>query len=65
MELDTLYTVAEIGAYVIAGTVVAINLIAPLTKTETDNKVAKALTWVNDKLQMFVLPFLRAKRGAK
>lgn len=62
MDLDTLYMAAEYGAYVIAGTVVAINLIAPLTKTETDNKIAKALTWFNDKLQAFVLPFLRAKR---
>lgn len=62
MELDTVYTVLEYGAYVVAGAVVAINLIAPLTKNETDDKVAKALTWVSEKLQMMVLPFLKSKR---
>lgn len=65
MDMDTVYRAGEIACYVIAGSVVTINLIAPFTKNETDNKVARALTWVNDKLQAFVLPFLRTKNRPK
>lgn len=62
MNMDTVYMAGEIACYVIAGAVVVMNAIAPLTKNATDNKVAKALAWVSDKLQAFVLPFLRAKK---
>jgi hypothetical protein len=42
MDMDTVYRAGEIACYVIAGSVVTINLIAPFTKNETDNKVARA-----------------------
>jgi hypothetical protein len=59
---DYVYTFAEYSCYVIAGAVVALNAIAPLTKNETDNKLLNALSWVSDKIQLFVLPFLKNKR---
>lgn len=61
MNTDNLILAAKVACYVIAASVVALNAIAPLTKNETDNKILKALGWLSEKLQAFVLPFLNAK----
>lgn len=62
MNTDTLMYYGEIAILALGGLTVAINAIAAITPSNTDNKVAKALTFVNDKLQAFALPFLRSKR---
>lgn len=65
MNMDNLLYYGEIAILGIGGLTVALNAIALVTPNDKDNKVAKALTWVNDKLQLFVLPFVRSKRQPK
>lgn len=60
--MDNMYPYIEYACYIVTGAVVALNAIAPLTKTDKDDKLVNALRWVEDKLSMFVLPFLRSKR---
>lgn len=65
MNTDTLLYFSEIAVLAFGGLTIAINTIAAVTPNDTDNKWAARLTWVNNKLQMFALPFLRAKRVNK
>jgi hypothetical protein len=53
--LDTLLQVAVIGQAVIAGAVVALHLIAPLTKTQKDDEALTWLQWVEATLRR-ILP---------
>jgi hypothetical protein len=41
---------------VVTGLVIALNLIAPLTKTEVDNKILAGLRWFQDKALALLLP---------
>lgn len=54
--MDTLILIGKVTAAAIAGAIVMLNIIAPLTKTDVDNKVLDALRWVEDKLLAVVLP---------
>jgi len=59
--LDTLTTVLTCVAFGVTGAVVALNGIAPLTKTTKDDKVRDALVFVHDRLLAVILPFLASK----
>lgn len=59
--MDTLFSVATIVSFVLAGAVVALNGIAPFTKNTKDDKVRDALAFVHDKILAVVLPFLAAR----
>jgi len=54
--MDTVYKIAMYASFVIAGLIVALNAIAPLTKTEWDNRVLRALVWLHDVALKLVLP---------
>lgn len=54
--MDTLITIATYTSYTIAGLVVALNAIAPLTKTEWDNKALAGLVFVHDKILSLLIP---------
>lgn len=62
--MDKLFMIAEIASFVVTGAVVALNGIAPLTKTNKDDKARDVLTFVHDKVLTIILPFL-AQRLAK
>jgi hypothetical protein len=49
-------TLATYAAFVIAGLIVALNGLAPLTKTDWDNRALKALVWFHDTVLAFLLP---------
>lgn len=59
--MDTIFSVATIVSFVIAGAVVALNGIAPLTKTTKDDTVRDAFIFVHDKILAVILPFLAAR----
>lgn len=59
--MNTALTVATIISFVVTGAVVALNGIAPLTKTTKDDKVRDALTFIHDKVLAVLLPFLAAR----
>lgn len=46
------------GSFVIAGAVVALNGIAPLTKTTKDDGLRDKLVWFQDKILALLLPFV-------
>ena len=54
--MDTILTIAQYAAYVIAGLVVILNGIAPLTKNTWDNKLLEGLRFIEDKLLGWLLP---------
>lgn len=54
--LATLTPYLTIAAYVISGAVVALTAIAPLTKTDWDNKFLAGLVWFHDNVLAKVLP---------
>jgi hypothetical protein len=54
--MDTIAHYAQYVAYVVAGLIVALNGIAPLTKTDWDNKLVKALVWFHDTVLAILLP---------
>lgn len=60
--MDTFYQVVTYASFVIAGAVVALNGIAPLTKTTKDDKVRNALAFIQDKLLSVILPMLAARK---
>lgn len=62
MDLETLKYYGEIAVMALGGLTIAINTIAAITPSDTDNKFAAKLSWLNDKLQMFALPFLRNRK---
>lgn len=49
--MDTLLTVAQATLAVIGGAVVALNVIAPMTKTDKDDTVLSWLQWVELQLR--------------
>lgn len=51
-----LTTIATYAAFVIAGIIVALNAIAPLTKTDWDNKILRGLVWIHDVGLKLILP---------
>lgn len=59
--METISTVVTIVSLVVAGAVVALNGIAPLTKNTKDDKVRDALVFIHDKVLMVILPFLAAR----
>lgn len=59
--MDTFVAIATYASFVIAGAVVALNGIAPLTKTNKDDKVRDFFTFVHDKILAVILPFLAAR----
>jgi hypothetical protein len=59
--MDTALTILKYVAYVLAGAVVTLNAIAPLTKTKTDDKAASAMTWLHDVIANFLVPKASAK----
>jgi hypothetical protein len=62
--MDKLFLVAQIASFVVAGAVVALNGIAPLTKTDKDDKALGVLNFIHDKVLSFILPLV-AQRLAK
>lgn len=54
--VETLLTIATYASFIISGAVVALTAIAPLTKTEWDNKILSALVWFHDNVLAKVLP---------
>lgn len=62
MDVDTLKYYGELALLGLGGLTVAVNAIAAVTPSDKDNKVGKVLSFVNDKLQMFVMPFLRNRK---
>lgn len=61
MTLSDLYQYGVYAILGLGGLTVAVNAIAAVTPSDKDDKWAKRLSWLNDKLTMFVLPFLRSK----
>lgn len=62
MDVDTMKYAGEIALLALGALTVAVNAIAAVTPNDKDNKVAKVLSFVNDKLQMFAMPFLRNRK---
>lgn len=56
--LEILKDVVVYGSFVIAGAVVALNGIAPLTKTTKDDGLRDKLVWFHDKVLALLLPFV-------
>lgn len=59
--MDTVFQIATILSFVIAGAVVALNGIAPFTKNTKDDKARDFLTFVHDKILAVILPFLASR----
>lgn len=59
MDIDSLKYYGELALLGLGALTVAVNAIALVTPTDKDNKVGKVLSFVNDKLQLFVMPFLK------
>ena len=53
---DLVFKFLTYAAFIISGAVVALTAIAPLTKTNWDNKVLAALVWIHDNVLARVLP---------
>lgn len=54
--MDTVYKIAMYASFVIAGIIVALNMIAPLTKSDVDNKILAGLRWFQDTVFKLILP---------
>ncbi len=54
--MDTVYKIATYASFIIAGIIVALNAIAPLTKTDADNKILAALRWFEETVLKMILP---------
>jgi hypothetical protein len=59
--VETFVTALTIASFVVSGAVVALNGIAPLTKSTKDDKVRDFLTFVHDKILTVILPFLASR----
>ena len=62
--MDLILSIATIASFVVTGAVVALNGIAPLTRTTKDDRVRDVLVFVHDKILAFLLPFLAARVAA-
>lgn len=49
--MDTVLSIVNIVLLVLGAGVAALAVIAPATKSETDNKILAALRWVDEKLR--------------
>jgi len=56
MNMDMVYKVGMIVSAVIAALIVLLNALAPLTKTEWDNRALKVLVWIHDVVLKMLLP---------
>lgn len=54
--MGTIITILTYASFVIAGAVVALTAIAPLTKTSADDKALTFLTWLHDTIAKIILP---------
>ncbi len=61
--METVKTVVTFAAFGIAGAVVVLNGIAPLTKSTKDDKLRDFFVFVHDKILMAILPFLVAQKA--
>ena len=52
--MDTLITVAQIATAVVAGAVVALHVIAPITKTQRDDDALTWLQWLETQLRKVI-----------
>lgn len=52
--MDTLITVAQIATAVVAGAVVALHVIAPITKTQRDDEALTWLQWLETQLRKVI-----------
>lgn len=59
--MDTFFTLATYLSFALAGAVVALNGIAPLTKTTKDDKVRDVFLFIHDKILAVILPFLATR----
>lgn len=57
--------VADAVAAIIAGLVVMLNVIAPMTRSTKDDKLVSALRWFQEKVLYLLLPMLRLKAKEK
>lgn len=62
MDLDTLKYYGELALLGLGALTVGVNAIALVTPSDKDNKVGKVLSAINDKLQLFVMPFLKNRK---
>jgi histidinol dehydrogenase len=62
MDLDTLKYYGELVLLGLGALTVGVNAIALVTPSDKDNKVGKVLSAINEKLQLFVLPFLKNRK---
>ncbi len=62
MDLETLKYIGECVVLGFGGLTIAVNAIAAVTPSDKDNKVGQKLSWINEKLQVFALPFLRQRK---
>lgn len=63
--MDTILAVITYASFIIAGAVVVLNGIAPLTRTPKDDKFRDFLAFVHDKILVLVLPFVAAQVATK
>lgn len=54
--METVGLIATYVSFAVAGLIVALNAIAPLTKTDVDNKILNALRWFQDTILKILLP---------
>ena len=54
--MEIMYKVGEVAVAVVTGLIVMLNAIAPLTKSDWDNKALEALRWVEDKVFKLLFP---------
>lgn len=59
--MDAFETVLTYIAFVVSGAVVALNGIAPLTKTTKDDDVRRFLLFVQSRILSVLLPMVRRK----
>lgn len=62
MDIDQLKYYGELALLGLGALTVGINAIALVTPSDKDNKVGKVLSFINDKLQLFVMPLLKNRK---
>lgn len=63
MDLEQVKYIGELVVLGFGGLTIAVNAIAAVTPSNRDNVWGERLRWVNEKLQVFALPFLRARKA--
>lgn len=62
---STVATIFQIASAVVAGLIVSLAVIAPLTKSDKDDKALAALRWVEEKLMSLLGALLPGKAVVK